>query len=446
MKKRLLILTGLSLLATSAVAQEMTTKRCATVEYMNYRESIQPGYIQSTIDVFNNAKPSKENQNLSKTTYTIPVVVHVVYNTPEQNLPDSVIHDQIRVLNEDFNRLNADTVNMRSIFQPYAGSANIEFKLAQFDPNGNPTTGITRTSTATTSFGGDFTAFASGDMSSMENVKSTTNGGVDPWNQSRFLNIWICNMPIDFFGIMEMPMVMGYATPPANLPNWPAGSTGGLGDGVVIQYQVFGSNNPNPLDIGGGQIVTVKGRTVTHEVGHYLGLRHIWGDGDCTQDDGISDTPNAASESEQDCDKTKNTCVDNIGGVDLPDMVENYMDYSAEDCQNTFTAEQMALIRAVLENERFDLINDNAALTIKKQEQLQASLHPNPANTSITLKSEEYLNGFIQISDVNGKIVKEVSANGLETVIDIENLQNGIYQVSVNGNSGLNKIIKLVKI
>lgn len=443
MKKKLLILSGLSFLAAPTVAQETATKRCATVEYMNYRESIQPGYIQSTIDVFDNAKPSKGNNNIAKTTYTIPVVVHVVYNSVQQNLHDSIIHDQIRILNEDFNRLNADTVNMRSEFQPYVGYGNVEFKLAQFDQNGNPTNGITRTQTTVTSFM-DLVGFFTGDMSSVEKVKSSADGGIDPWNQSRYLNIWICNMAINL-GSGEIPMLMGYATPPDNLPNWPAGSTAGLGDGVVIQYQAFGSNNPNPIDMG-GQAFVVKGRTVTHEVGHYLGLRHVWGDGDCTQDDGISDTPNAASESQQDCNKTKNTCVDNIGGADLPDMVENYMDYSAEDCQNTFTAEQMALIRSVLENERFDLINDNAALTIKHQEQLQASLHPNPANTSITLKSEEYLNGSIHISDVNGKIVKEVNANGLEIVIDIENLQNGIYQVSITGNTGSSKVIKLVKI
>lgn len=442
MKKRLLILSGLSFLATTSFAQEITTKRCATVEYMNYRESIQPGYIQSTIDVFNNAKPAKGNNNITKTTYTIPVVVHIVYNTANQNLHDSIIHDQIRVLNEDFNRLNADTVNMRADFQPYVGYGNVEFKLAQFDPSGNPTTGITRTATSQSSFL-TFADFLSGNLA--EKVKSTADGGIDPWNQSRYLNIWVCDMAVDFGFGQPIPMLMGYATPPANLPNWPAGSTGNLGDGVVIQFQAFGSNNPNPIDMG-GQTFVVKGRTVTHEVGHYLGLRHIWGDGDCTQDDGISDTPNAASESQQDCNQTKNTCVDNIGGVDLPDMIENYMDYSAEDCQNSFTVEQMALIRGVLENERWDLVNDNIALTIKEQEQLQVSLHPNPANTSVTLKSDDYINGIIHISDVNGKIVKEVSANGLETVIDIENLQNGIYQISVIGNSGLNKIIKLVKI
>lgn len=437
--KNTILCIGTSLLAGSLFAQDFTTKRCATVDYMEYRESIQPGYIQSTVDVFNNAKAA--NSAKSNETYTIPVVVHIVYNTASQDLHDSVIHNQIRILNEDFNRLNADTVNMRSIFQPYVGYGNVEFVLASFDPNGNPTTGITRTQTSHTTFSGSLIDMMTGDMSSIERVKSSSNGGVSPWNQSRYLNIWVCNMAINFGG-SEMPMLMGYATPPDGLPNWPAGAVAGLGDGVVIQYQVFGSNNPNPLNIG-GQAFVVTGRTVTHEVGHYLGLRHVWGDGDCTQDDGISDTPNAASESEQDCDPSKNTCVDNIGGIDLPDMIENYMDYSAEDCQNTFTAEQMDLIRSVLENERWDLINNNQALGLLDKNILLASLHPNPANTAVTLRSNESLNGMIVISDVNGKIVRTVKSNGIETTIDIENLNNGIYQVSVEGKSGVVKLVKI---
>ncbi len=434
MKK--IIIASSILLSLHSMAQTVTTQRCATVEYMNYRESMHPGYIQSTIDVFNNAKHA--NSNKSGETYIIPVVVHVVYNTAAQNLPDSVIHNQIQILNEDFNRFNADTVNMRSVFQPYVGYGNVEFRLANFDPNGNPTSGITRTQTSQATFMTNPLGMMSGDMSDLEKVKSTTDGGINPWNQSRYLNIWVCNMAMNLMG-SEIPMLMGYATPPDGLSNWPAGSVAGLGDGVVIQYQAFGSNNPNPLAVQ-GQTFVVKGRTVTHEVGHYLGLRHVWGDGDCTQDDGISDTPNASGQSEQDCNTTKNTCVDNIDGVDLPDMVENYMDYSAEDCQNTFTAEQMDLIRAVLENERWDLVNNNAAVGLEDIEITQVSLHPNPANTSVTLRSKEQLTGSIHILDLNGKIVKQVKANGLETVIDIEELPNGVYQLSTQ-----NSVVKLVK-
>src|SRR5690606_22725573 len=163
--------------------------------------------------------------------------------------------------------------------------------------------------------------------------------------------------------------------------HWPAGTIDGLSDGVVIQFQCFGSNNPNPLPNpdGSGDILEVLGRTVTHEVGHYLGLRHIWGDGDCTAQDGVDDTPNATGQSDFDCDASKNTCVDNIFGVDLPDMIENYMDYSAEDCQNSFTQGQVDIMHGVLDNERYDLVHGNPA-SVSTLDEISLSIFPNPAN------------------------------------------------------------------
>lgn len=427
MKKTLLLISSI-FIGYSTFAQ---TQRCATVEYMNYRENIQNGYIQATQSVFNTAK--KSNHQKSDETYIIPVVVHVVYKKTQENIDDSVILDQIRVLNEDYNRLNADSVNLRNEFLPYVGNAKIEFRLAEFDPNGNPTTGITRTQTTLNSF------FEMG-SGLAEKVKSTADGGIDPWNQSRYLNIWVCNMAL-MFGTNEIPMVLGYATPPADLPNWPAGSTGGMSDGVVIQYQVFGTNNPTPLS--GGTPFVVKGRTVTHEVGHYLGLRHIWGDGDCTQEDGIDDTPNADAQSETDCIKTKNTCVDAIDGVDLPDLVENFMDYSAEDCQNTFTKGQVELMRAVIENNRWDLVNDNNALSAKAVEMIATSLYPNPANNTITLVSEKSLNAHLTVFDGNGKEVLTSKINGMKAVLDISSLENGIYHLQIENMGGVKKIVKM---
>ena len=441
--KKFLFIIGSFLFLTNGYSQQPTLQKCGTVEYMEYLEANNPGYIQSTKDAFNVAQSYMENGYVSKSNnaYRIPVVVHVVYNTPEQNIPDSVIYNQIATLNKDFNRHNADTVNMRADFQPHAGSMNISFELADFDPNGDPTNGITRTQTDTTTFSGSILDMMTGDMTAMENVKASANGGIDPWDQSRYLNIWVCNMAINFMG-NETPAVLGYATPPANLPNWPSGGVGGLGDGVVIQYQVFGSNNPNTLP--GQQAYIAKGRTPTHEVGHYLGLRHIWGDdADCGIDDGIADTPNATAQSDQDCNKTKNSCVDNIDGIDLPDMVENYMDYSAEDCQNTFTKGQADLMTGVLENQRWDLTHDNPALSIQEEAALNITLYPNPTRSNVTLTSKQTINGMLVISDLKGQIVKHVMINGNETIVDVENLQNGIYFVTVKGKQGVIKFVKM---
>lgn len=419
--KKLLPVAVAALLSNSFLAQEIPFHRCASHTAIEYQESLTPGYKALVDAAFDAAKAQgASNEAKNNILYTIPVVVHVVYNTAEENLPDSVIIDQIRVLNEDYQRLNADTVNMRSEFDIVKGYPGIQFKLAQIDPNGNPTTGITRTSTTLDSFGS--LAFLSGDMSDLERVKSTSDGGIDPWDQSRYLNIWVCDM-----SILGFTALLGYATPPAGLPNWPPGPTGGLGDGVVIQYQVLGSNNPN--EVGGGYVA--KGRTTTHEVGHYLGLRHIWGDGDCTAQDGIDDTPNADAQSNTDCDPSKNTCTDNIQSADLSDMIENYMDYSAEDCQNSFTEGQVELMHGVLELQRYDLVHNNPANLDDLAEAL--SVYPNPANNVLQL-SGAVLTAY-SVFDLSGQLVKsEASISGKE--ININGLNSGMYLLQGTTSQG----------
>lgn len=433
MKKRLLLL---SLLAGFGVNAQHN--RCMTTHAMQYQESLTPGYIQSVNTVFEQAKAFAVNQPKAGALYTIPVVVHVVYNNAAQNLADSVILDQIRVLNEDFQRMNADTVNMRPDFDPVKGSPRIEFILAQIDPNGMPTTGITRTNTATTTFGS--LALLGGSFADLEKIKSTADGGQDPWDQTRYLNIWVGNMAFDFVGT-EIIALLGYATPPDGLPNWPPGSTNGLSDGVVIQYHCIGTNNPNVLDVGAGPI-DVRGRTPVHEVGHYLGLRHIWGDGDCTAQDGIDDTPNADAQSDNDCDPSKNTCIDNIAGSDLPDMIENYMDYSAETCQNSFTQGQSELMHGVLDNERYDLVHNNPALVIEESLSY-VQLYPNPANEVVHvagLKSKANISVYTPAGQTAATFILNTGSNG---VLDVRQLPQGIYfvQIDADGQSSTRKIV-----
>ncbi|MCH2230596.1 MAG: T9SS type A sorting domain-containing protein [Crocinitomicaceae bacterium] len=421
---KLPLLLAICLIASSTFAQ--TIHKCASYEAIQYQESITPGFINQVNSVFNASKAySVNNSEKSNPIYNIPVVVHIVYNSPEQNLADSVIYNQLEILNKDYNRLNADTVNMRSDFDIVKGNPQINFTLAQIDENGAPTTGITRTSTATTSFGSF--AFFTGDFSDLEKVKSTVDGGHDPWDQSRYLNIWVCNMSINILG-QETTALLGYATPPAGLPNWPVGSVPNLNDGVVIQFQAFGSNNPNILDAGNGPI-NVKGRTAIHEVGHYLGLRHIWGDGDCNEQDGIDDTPNADAQSNQDCDFIKNTCIDNIQGVDLPDMVENYMDYSEETCQNSFTQGQVDLMHGVLENERYNLVYNNPA-GLTEINAFEFNLYPNPASNKFTVKSMEKIER-IQLISITGQTLRTIDVNSTSAIINTDDLTTGLYYIII---------------
>lgn len=430
MRTTTLLLTSLSLLFNLAYSQQIIDK-CLSHKAIEYQESLTPGYKAQVDAIFQNAKNHVQNYpTKAGSLYTIPVVFHVVYNNTQQNIPDNVIHDQIRILNEDYNRLNADTINMRSDFDDVAGSPRIAFMLAQIDEFGNPTTGITRTNTATATFGS--LGAITGSFADLEKVKSTADGGIDPWDQNRYLNIWVCNMSINFLG-EEITALLGYATPPDGLPNWPPGSTSNMSDGVVLQYQTVGSNNPNQIDLGNG-LQNTLGRTATHEVGHYLGLRHIWGDGGCTEEDGIDDTPNAADQSNFDCDASKNTCVDNILGVDLPDMIENYMDYSADNCQNSFTGGQGDLMIGVLENERYDLVHNNPA-SVDEMDETFLNVFPNPTTDEVTLVHNNKISD-IQLIGVYGNIIQsDISTNSGET-ISFVNYPAGVYYIQYVSNKG----------
>lgn len=410
-------------LSFSGFAQDF--HRCYTHEAMLEQETRTPGYLSRVDEVFNRAKLVGNDNR--EGVYTIPVVVHIVFNNDAENLPDSVIYNQIASLNADYRRLNEDADNVRDTFNTIVGDTQIEFQLAMFDPEGNPTNGITRTHT-------DVASFFSLALSPAEGVKSTAEGGIDPWDQSRYLNIWVCDMSI--FGTVYL---LGYATPPAGLPHWPEEGVGDLGDGVVIQYEAFGSNNPNPLEAGGGTL-EVRGRTATHEVGHYLGLRHIWGDGDCAEQDGVDDTPNAVDQSGS-CDLIKNTCVDDIGVLgDLPDMVENFMDYTPETCQNSFTLGQIDIMRGVLEIERYDLVNENPAIGIRENdlEISLFSLYPNPANDQVSLSFVHNNQPFlIEIVSETGQIVRVEQVASGTSLVQLNDLTAGVYFVRVSSEDAI---------
>lgn len=399
--------------------------RCASHEAVNYMSQNDPTFMERYTQQFNEAKQRGANTAIAKAEYTIPVVVHIVYSNNEQNLPDSVIRNQIDVLNEDYTRHNEDRVNLRDTFATIAGNPSIRFILASKDPDGNPTTGITRTETTINPFT-DLMGFLTGDMSSLERIKSTDDGGIDPWDPTRYLNIWVANMNISL-GASEMTALLGYATPPAGLPHWPANSVAGMKDGVVINYNVFGRNNPNSLTENG---YVVKGRTVTHEVGHYLGLRHIWGDSqNCNEGDGVDDTPNATDQSESDCNLSKNTCVDDILDLsDLPDMVENYMDYSAETCQNTFTKGQVEIMKGVLDGPRFDLVNDNDAVTVNSIETIVSSIYPNPNNGEFTMSFSASPENVV-IYDITGNQIRSIQTTDKVMNVNLEEVNAGVYIV-----------------
>ncbi len=279
-------------------------RNCGTPAYEEILENRYPSYRirQQQIEDLTLLR-EKNPLDLTRHTIKIPVVIHVIYHREVENISDEQILSQLEVLNEDYRRFNKDAIKTPGRFRKLAADTGIEFVLANLDPQGNPTTGITRTYTSNTIF------------AAFENeMKYNASGGIDAWPTHQYLNIWICPLGMG---------VLGYA----QFPGGPIDT-----DGVVIDYKHFGT------------LGTVKppfhlGRTTTHEVGHYLNLRHIWGDGPCDFDDAVDDTPLADGPS-QGCPGESYSC----GSHNMP---QNYMDYTDDACMNLFTRGQAYRMRAL---------------------------------------------------------------------------------------------------
>ncbi len=314
---RLIIL--LMFISFAGISQE----KCGTTIYTEMLKDRYPDYAIERDKVDEQTKKWIKNNkaNMSQSIITIPVVVHVVWNTNAENISDAQIFSQIDVLNDDFRRTNSDASNTPSVWQNIAADCQIEFCLASIDPNGNPTTGITRTQTSQTSF-----------SISSSNMKSTSTGGIDPWDQDDYLNIWVCDLTGG---------ILGYATPPSNFNN--------PEDGVVIRYRYFGTT-------GQVQAPFNKGRTATHEVGHWLNLKHVWGDSNCGNDQ-CADTPTQQS-SNYGCPNFPSTS-NCSGNGNNGDMFMNYMDYTNDACMNLFTNDQKSRIIAAINQYRPNLLNHN---------------------------------------------------------------------------------------
>jgi len=323
MKQIFTLLVAFMALQQLAFAQRI----CGTTEYQTMLEQEDPGIInrQEEIEQFTRDFLINNPQG-ERALVTIPVVVHVVYNTTAENISDAQIQSQITVLNQDFRKLNADVANTPGAFAGLASDSNIEFCLATVDPNGNPTNGVLRVPTTATSFGTNNT------------VKSSTSGGSNAWNAGKYLNMWVCDISGG---------TLGYA-------QFPGGSAST--DGVVCDYQYFGT-------IGTATAPFNKGRTATHEVGHWLNLRHIWGDDGtgCTGSDQVTDTPNSAGPNYGCPAFPTVTCSNGPNG----DMFMNYMDYTDDACMFMFSSGQVSRMQALFATggARASLLTSNGCST-----------------------------------------------------------------------------------
>ncbi len=322
MKKILITL----VLAIGLFAKAQAQRVCAATNHLHHIENADPSVKNNRAAIEQHTKNfiTSGGTGNTRAIVTIPVVVHVLYNNTTANISDAQIQSQIAVLNADFSKTNADVANTPTAFQSLVGNPDIQFCLAQRNPSGGATTGILRKSTTKSVF----------DVS-LDDAKSNSTGGDDAWSASSYLNLWVVPSLKDGSQLD----ILGYA----QFPGGPANT-----DGVVIAHNFLGT-------IGTASAPFNKGRTGTHEVGHWLNLYHIWGDDDngngsctasteCSGSDLVGDTPNQC-ERNFGCPTFPRTdgCSPASPGV----MYMNYMDYTDDACMFMFSLGQVSRMQAL---------------------------------------------------------------------------------------------------
>ena len=348
-----------------------------------------------------------------QTVVKIPVVVHVVWRTADQNISDEQIKSQIDILNKDFRKLNSDANKTPAFFKNLVADVGIEFCLAARDPAGMVTNGITRTKTTVV------------DIGDKDRWHTTLRGGKDPWNNKKYINIWVCEAGEDLYGFAFLP---GTADPPE-------------ADGLVISSQYFGSTGTAIASFPNH-----KGRTTTHEMGHYFNLEHLWGpdESECEEGDEVEDTP-LQFEATYDCASypLKDECSPTDNGI----LFFNYMDYVDDECMYMFTEGQKKRMNASLNGFRSTLLGQtNCSLSTSTEDNLtenQIQIYPNPASGYLQVISKNRSSekpSTLYLFDFMGRMLQSKTSFGACT-FDIAGYSPGVYWLKVDDNPQPYKII-----
>ncbi|MBL7732724.1 MAG: T9SS type A sorting domain-containing protein [Chitinophagaceae bacterium] len=401
-------------IACSLVAQE----RCHTYTYQQTELQKDPALasrLKGVEDFVQQQKTARTTGRIDGMVIKIPVVVHILYHTPEQKISDAVVQSQIDALNKYFRKRNADTASIPAYFRSLAADCEIEFQLAISDPRRRSTNGITRKYTPVTKWTAD------------DKMKFAAEMGADAWDTRSYLNIWVCNL--DKFA--------GYATLPG---------TDISKDGLVISFAAFGITGS-----GYGQ-----GKTAVHEVGHWLNLKHLWGDAYCG-DDGVDDTPKQASYTIGCPNTVRVTC----GNAPHGDMFMNFMDFTGDECLKMFTQGQKARMRSLFEagGPRQLLLSSKgldmplfSEIPLPEEADpkwLRPNLYPNPASGELTLDlsyDQRWIGKNIFITNLQGQNVVNVTITSKIMRIDVSRLAAGTYFIAAKKDDGESMKLKFLKL
>lgn len=404
-KSSAIILLGLFL--TISHSGWSQTQRCLTeASYLSIALDEQEQRIQNWIEA---------NPVLPRSIVTIPIVVHIVYHvgSPLENISDEQIQSQIEVLNRDFRGRSSQISEISAEFKPLVADVELEFCLASIDPRGRPTKGITRTETTQQNIANN--AFQ---------IKDGLNKGIDAWDTNAYLNIWVG---------ARADGVLGQATRP---------NEGGKDkQGLVIDYRAFGNIgaafNNKPYN---------QGRTVVHEIGHYFGLQHIWGDENepsCSTDDGISDTPRQNLTYANKCPSRFDLETFSCG---TRDMYMNFMNYTDDSCMAMFSLEQKKRMLAVLYEFRSGLLESNGCGTqvvstnhLASTEALM-NVYPNPTTAELTIQfvnlNQPY--SLALFNSLGNKVLAQTGTTALISKLNVAHLPKGCYFLTVSSGSKTN--------
>ena len=410
-----------------AFAQRCATPKRDSLMAIKYKNWVfQRRALEDSIASFLNNKRPNGRVGAVCLPLRIPVVVHVVHDNTANNIggagnaniADTQILNQIRILNEDYRR-KAGTKGFNN--NPIGADTGIEFYLAKTDPDGNSSTGITRHL---------YTDKRSFDIFSDETILVN----IVSWPSDRYLNIWVVkSLSSAFLGVAQFPSVSGIGGLDTS------GDLQDKTDGVIIDYRTFGI----------GATVSSRlynlGRTATHEIGHWLGLLHTWGDANCG-DDFCADTPVCQGGNQS------NNCgpfFSNCTGTRTRNMTENYMDYSPDSCMNVFTKNQTERIQAVLEKSprRAKLLR-LACTQLAFGTNLDVTVYPNPADINLNIKviMKQIGNINMQFYGLTGQLVQQYNFENYPSwIFDLPtaNLANGEYilKISTQDESTIKRIV-----
>jgi hypothetical protein len=376
------------------------------------------------------AKARLESGRSVSEVITIPVVVHVIHNGDpvgsNENISNARVLSQITVLNQDFRRM-LDTPGYNE--NEVGADVEIEFCMAQRKPDGTATNGIDRVNLGIAQWTNE------------SNVESTLKPQTS-WDPTQYFNIWVAN-----FGSSDL---LGYAQFPSTSGLAPFNSNEGESntDGVIIDYRCFGTSDIAPSSNYYSEYD--KGRTATHEIGHCLGLIHIWGDSSsCSgQKDYCADTP-AASTENYDCLDAYDSCPSAPG----LDMVENYMDYTNDTCMNTFTLDQKARMVAVMDNSirRASLktsIACSAPLAVPGVGIFEGvRLFPNPASDYIAISIgdvNELPDSYVIYNSLGQIVSQKAVSTGADLTVPTSGFSNGVYFIKL-AKDGAFKTMQFIK-